>query len=99
MTIRDVTYYIELKPITFCRYELTIGNKSMQLNFPQLLQLRYDIKHYTTSSLLSDIIENDNFVLLFVADKKHLVYLEIPQLLDLKDEINLFFNSFDLASF
>ncbi len=99
MTTCGITYYTQLKPITFCKYELIIGDKSMQLSFPQLLQLRHEINYYTTPLKLSEIIENDNFVLLFIADKQHLVYLEIPQLLDLKDEILLFFKDTELVSF
>ncbi len=94
-----ITYNISLKSITFCKYELVIGNKLMTLSFPQLLQLRKTIKEYTKPSSLLEIIENDNFILLFIADKQHLVYLEIPQLLDLKDEISIFFKEVELVSF
>ncbi len=99
MTTCEITYYTQLKPITFCKYELIIGSNSMLLSFPQLLQLRHDINHYTTPSTLCEIIENDNFVLLFIADKEHLIYLEIPQLLDLKDEVSLFFKDTKLSLF
>ncbi len=87
----DITYHIQLKSITFCRYELIIGDQLFNLSFAQLLQLRNKLNHYCSTSVLEKIIETDNFVLLFLADKQHLLYLDIPQLLDLKEEINLFF--------
>lgn len=66
----------------------------MLLTFPQLLQLRRKLNELTSPLQLSEIIETDNFVLLFVADKQHLLFLEIPQLLDLKDEIEYSFYHF-----
>lgn len=64
----------------------------MKLTFPQLLQLRNKINELTTYENLEQIINNENYVLLFIADKKHLVYLEIPTLLDLKEEISYCFS-------
>ena len=58
-----------------------------------MLELRRKINELTTYSSLNRIIDNENFVLLFVADKEHLIFLEIPQLLKLKEEIALFFQS------
>jgi hypothetical protein len=66
----------------------------MKLSFPQLLQLRNKINELTTSYNLENIIQNENFVLLFIADKKYLVFLEVPKLLDLKEEISLCFYSY-----
>ena len=71
-----------------------IDDKKMKLSFPQLLQLRNKINLLTEADNLERIIANENFVLLFVADKKHLVFLEIPKLLDLKEEIELCFYSY-----
>ncbi|WP_405564209.1 hypothetical protein [Polaribacter sp. Asnod6-C07] len=71
-----------------------IDDKSMQLTFPQLLQLRNKINKITSPENLEQIIQNENFVLLFIADRKHLVFLEIPKLLDLQQEISLCFNSY-----
>ncbi|TCI85924.1 hypothetical protein EYW44_15495 [Tenacibaculum sp. M341] len=81
-----------LEKITLCRYRLVTKNKEIDLNFPQLLQLRQKVNELTTPEKLYDIIESENFVLLFVADKQHLLYLDIPQLLDLKEEILCFFS-------
>ncbi|WP_235869102.1 hypothetical protein [Polaribacter aquimarinus] len=66
----------------------------MFLTFPQLLQLRQKINEYTSPENLENVINNENFVLLFIADRKHLVYLEVPKLLDLKEEIELCFYSY-----
>ena len=87
----DIQFNIQLKKVTFCHYQLKIDDKIMKLTFPQLLQLRNKIKQYTETDNLEYIIQNENFVLLFIADKKHLVFLEIPKLLDLKEEIELCF--------
>lgn len=90
----DIQFNIKLEQHTFCHYQLNIDDKIMKLTFPQLLQLRNRVNTFTAPENLEHIIENENFVLLFIADKKHLVFLEIPKLLDLKEEIELCFNSY-----
>ena len=90
----DIQFNIKLEQFTFCHYQLTIDDKKIKLSFPQLLQLRNKINHYTSQENLERIIENENFVLLFIADKKHLIFLEVPKLLDLKEEIELCFYSY-----
>jgi hypothetical protein len=90
----DIQFNVKLKQFTFCHYQLTIDGKQMKLTFPQLLQLRNKINQYTSPENLELIINNENFVLLFIADKKHLVFLEVPKLLDLKEEIELCFYSY-----
>lgn len=92
--LSDVTFNIQLKKVTFCYYQLNIDDKIMSLTFPQLLQLRNTLNKLTTPENIENIIQNDNFVLLFIADRKHLVFLEIPKLLDLQEEISLCFYSF-----
>ncbi|MFY7670494.1 hypothetical protein ACOSP6_05350 [Tenacibaculum sp. MEBiC06402] len=87
----NVEQSIRLKEITFCKYQLTTVNKNIVLTFPQLLQLRANINKLGTHDAVCDIIDSDNFVLLFVADKQHLIYLDIPQLLALKATIDSFF--------
>ncbi|KJD34161.1 hypothetical protein PK35_03380 [Tamlana nanhaiensis] len=82
-----------MKHLTFCKYELITPNKTITLSFPQMLELRRNINELTTFASLTRIVNNENFVLLFVADKQHLIYLEIPQLLHLKEEIELFFHA------
>ena len=66
----------------------------MQLTFPQLLQLRNKINEITLPENLKNIIQNENYVLLFIADRKHLVFLEIPKLLDLQQEMALCFDNY-----
>ena len=89
----DTDNNINLQSITFCHYKLTIGPKEMSLTFPQLLVLRNRINALTESNSIEEIINLENFVLLFIADRKHLVYLDIPQLMSLKNEIDAFFFS------
>lgn len=91
-TVLEISYQLKLTPITFCCYKLEISNKIIRLTFPQLLHLRQKTKELTSPLRLTEIIDNENFVLLFIADRKHLVYLDIPQLLDLKNEIDFFFS-------
>lgn len=90
----DIKFNIQLQKLTFCQYQLTIDEKKMILTFPQLLQLRNRINELTTEEKLESLINNENFVLLFIADRKHLVFLEVPKLLDLKDEINFSFSGY-----
>ncbi|GAB1855222.1 hypothetical protein MHTCC0001_00550 [Flavobacteriaceae bacterium MHTCC 0001] len=91
----DTTYPYQIKQNTFCKYVLVTPNKEIYLNFPQMLELRRKINELTTFEALNTIVNSDNFVLLFVADKQHLIYLDIPQLLKLKEEIALFFLDFN----
>jgi len=90
----DIKFNIQLEKISFCNYRLTIDDKKMKLTFPQLLQLRNKVNELTTEDKLESLINKENFVLLFISDRKHLVFLEIPKLLDLKEEINYCFSSF-----
>lgn len=92
--LSDVTFNIQLSQITFCNYQLKIDEKVMTLTFPQVLQLRNKINLITSAESLEYIIQNENFVLLFIADKKHLVFLDIPKLLDLKEELAYCFSDF-----
>ncbi|MCG1035239.1 hypothetical protein [Polaribacter sargassicola] len=92
--LSDVKFNIQIKKITFCQYQLCVDDKLMVLSFPQLLQLRNKINSLTKPESLEKIIENENYVLLFVADKKHLLFLEIPKLLDLKEEISFCFYNY-----
>lgn len=94
----SVEYEIDLKEITFCKYELKTVNKRITLSFPQLLQLRNNVIQLTKPESLYDIIDTENFVLLFAADKQHLIYLDIPQLLNLRNTIDSFFYSFKSVS-
>jgi hypothetical protein len=91
---RDITFNIQLRKHTFCNYQLKIDEKLMTLTFPQVLQLRNKINVLTAAESLEHIIQNENFVLIFIADKKHLVFLEIPKLLDLKEELAYCFYDF-----
>ncbi|MGC6431110.1 MAG: hypothetical protein ACON5F_08715 [Jejuia sp.] len=88
----DILNTYQLKQTTFCKYLLVTPNKEIQLTFPQMLEFRRKINQLTTFKALNRIVNSDNFVLLFLADKQHLIYLDIPQLLHLKDEISLIFN-------
>ncbi|MCB4798523.1 hypothetical protein [Neotamlana laminarinivorans] len=89
----DIKYSYEIKALTFCKYVLTTPINNINLSFPQILELRRNINDLTQFSSLERIVNNENFVLLFVADKQHLLYLEIPELLHLKEELELFFHA------
>jgi hypothetical protein len=83
---------IELRSLRFCEYELKVADKVIGLSFPQLLELRKNINLLTNPERLEEMINHENFALVFIADRQHLVYLEIPQLLYLRNEIFSFFN-------
>ncbi|WP_233131015.1 hypothetical protein [Polaribacter tangerinus] len=89
-----ITFNIQITKHTFCNYQLKIGEKLITLSFPQLLQLRNKVHTLTVPQNLEAIIAQDNFVLLFIADKKHLVFLDIPTLIDLKEELLFCFSDF-----
>lgn len=82
---------IELKPITFCKYRLKISKKDMLLSFPQILELRGRINQLSCHNSLEEIIDTENFVLLFIADRQHLVYLDIPMLVSLRNQVDSLF--------
>ena len=88
---------IDLQPITFCKYRLKIVEKKIVLSFPQLLQLRSRINRLACHTSLEEIIDTENFVLLFIADKQHLVYLDIPMLIDLKEQVDSLFHPTNLV--
>lgn len=89
----QVTYPYQISKTTFCKYVLSTPNKDIHLNFPQMLELRRKINDLTSFNALANIVNTDNFVLLFVADKQHLLYLDISQLLRLRDEIMVLFHA------
>lgn len=90
----EIKFNVKLDKLTFCQYKLVIDHKIIRLTFPQLLQLRTKVNELTTQQNLEKLVNNENFVLLFIADKKHLLFLEVPKLLDLKDELNFCFSDF-----
>lgn len=92
--LSDIKFNIRLQKVTFCNYQLQIDDKEITLNFPQLLQLRNNLNKLTSSRNIEQIIQNENFVLLFIADRKHLVFLEVPKLLDLSEEVSYYFSTF-----
>ncbi|GEM_PF-1532001 len=89
----DATYPYQIKQATFCKYELVTPNKEIHLNFPQMLELRRKVNELTTFDSLNEIINSHNFALIYVADKEHLLYLDVPQLLKLQEELAVFFHS------
>jgi len=89
----NTTTDINLRSITFCKYQLQIANKNILLSFPQLLDLRNRVNELSLPNSLEDIINGDNYALLFIADRQHLVYLEIADLLSLHNEICAFLSN------
>lgn len=92
--LADIQFNIKIQEITFCKYDLYIQNRNISLTFPQLLNLRRKVVELTTPHKLSNLIDSDNFVLLFIADKEHLLFLEVSELLNLKDELSYCFSNF-----
>ncbi|SEC24692.1 hypothetical protein SAMN04489761_2478 [Tenacibaculum sp. MAR_2009_124] len=74
-------------------YQLHLGHKTIQLTFCQLLAFRKKILEHTSFNGLETIINEDNFVLIFVADRNHLLLLDVSQLLELNELIQSIFTS------
>ena len=72
-------------------YRLHLGHKSINLSFCQLLAFREKILNYTSFYSLENILNEDNFVLIFVADNNHLLFLDIPRLLELRNLLQSIF--------
>lgn len=68
-------------------YELVLEHKTIALRFCQLLALRAKVLELTEIGALEELINGDNFVLLFVADKQHVLYLDVGQLLAVKEAL------------
>ena len=68
-------------------YQLDLGYKVIDFTFCQLLSFRKKILENSTPEVIEDILDNENFILLFVSDNKHLIYLDIPQLLQLRETV------------
>ena len=73
-------------------YQLDLGYKVIDFTFCQLLSFRKKILESTTPDAIETILENENFILLLVADNKHLLYLDIPVLLQLRETVLTVFN-------
>ncbi len=65
-------------------FELDLGYKTIGFTFCQLLAFRKKVLDYSAPSKIQDVIENENFILMQVADNQHVIYLDVPQLLALK---------------
>lgn len=87
----STVHQIQLESITFCKYQLKIVNKDISLSFPQLLNLRHRVNQLMLNQSLEEIIDSDNFILLFIADRQHLVYLDVPLLIQLKRSLDSIF--------
>ncbi|AZJ33942.1 hypothetical protein HER15_08055 [Tenacibaculum mesophilum] len=57
----------------------------MDFTFCQLLAFRKKVLERASYESLETIIDGDNFVLLFAADNKHLLFLDVPQLIELRE--------------
>ncbi|WP_299156980.1 hypothetical protein [uncultured Tenacibaculum sp.] len=68
-------------------YQLDLGYKVIDFTFCQLLAFRKKILYYSSFDSIETIIEEDNFILLFAADNKHLLLLDVPQILELREVV------------
>ena len=66
-------------------YQLDLGYKVIDFTFCQLLAFRKKVLEYASYESLENIINGDNFVLLFVADNQHVLFLEVPQIIELRE--------------
>ncbi|WP_440122789.1 hypothetical protein [Tenacibaculum sp. Ill] len=66
-------------------YQLDLGYKVIDFTFCQLLTFRKKVLEYASYESLETIIDGDNFILLFAADNKHLLFLDVPQLIELRE--------------
>ncbi len=68
-------------------YQLNLGYKVIDFTFCQLLSFRKKILLNSTPEAFEAILEGDNYILLLVADNKHLIYLDVPQLIQLQNVV------------
>lgn len=72
-------------------YQLNLGYKVIDFTFCQLLAFRKKVLENATYESLENIIEGDNFILLFAADNKHVLFLDVPQLIELRELLLTYF--------
>lgn len=72
-------------------YQLTLGFKTIDFTFCQLLAFRKKILYYSSYQSLETILNGDNFILIWAADNKHLLMLDVPQIIELHNLISLTF--------
>ncbi|CAM1368403.1 conserved hypothetical protein [Tenacibaculum sediminilitoris] len=65
-------------------YQLDFGYKVIEFTFCQLLAFRKKVLQHSSYESLEAIINGDNFILLFAADNKHVLLLDVPQLIELR---------------
>ncbi|SOS75523.1 conserved hypothetical protein [Tenacibaculum piscium] len=68
-------------------YRLNLGYKVIDFTFCQLLAFRKKILDNSSCLALENIIATDNFILIFVADNNHVLLLDVPQILALKEAL------------
>ncbi|WP_051435844.1 hypothetical protein [Tenacibaculum sp. 47A_GOM-205m] len=81
--VEDISFKISYGGRNY--YQLDLGYKVIDFTFCQLLAFRKKVLEYASYESLETIIDGDNFVLLFAADNKHLLFLDVPQLIELKE--------------
>ncbi|MBE7659679.1 hypothetical protein J2Q11_05790 [Tenacibaculum finnmarkense genomovar finnmarkense] len=64
-----------------------MGYKVIDFTFCQLLAFRKKILDNSSCLALENIIATDNFILIFVADNNHVLLLDVPQILALKEAL------------
>ncbi|MFV0248720.1 MAG: hypothetical protein ACK5H1_07160 [Tenacibaculum sp.] len=72
-------------------YLLDLGYKKVSLTFCQLLAFRKKILQYSSLKSLEEILNKDNYILLLFADNQHLLFLDVEQLLKLRNLVLSFF--------
>ena len=80
-----------------CFY-IDFGHKVVKLSFCQLLGLRYKAKQLSAQESLEDMLNNHNITLLTFCDKKHMILLDVLQVLDFTELIQGTFAMMELNS-
>lgn len=84
MVICESSYQYSIQYSRRNSYVLDLGFTTIDLTFCQLLAFRKKILDYSSYTSIENIIDSENYILLFVADRKHLLILDVPQILELK---------------
>ena len=90
VSLQNYQYYFSCSKRNL--YRLHLGYKTIDFSFCQLLAFREKILKHTNFHNLETILNEDNFVLIFVADNTHLLFLDVPQLLELRNLLHSIFS-------
>lgn len=77
-------------------YQIDFGHKKVTFSFCQLLALRHVVNQMSAHEHLAALLNTSNSDILTLCNKEHFIILTVPQILDLKELIDLMFGYYEV---